>query len=718
MKKGSKNFRYLHRGKYGFVKRSLLKKLFAQIHVPATYRDSIEALAGKGHIVYAQNAQSDMDSLLLNFKLKEEGLPAPEIVLGHEARPSLRDLLSDDDGSDRELLGHLGQSNSASLMFMEQKEIILLLLKLQRKIKTPIYIMPQRLIYRRIPEKLRSKHSDENVTLGKKLTTLISAEDRGLIEHGDPINLKDLVAHSGSENKFIEEIASDVHNDLQHRLAALRHNITGAPIRSRDFIINKTMKDPVLVTYLRTYAAENDEEFEALQKRVNKNLNQIAADLNPTTINVFKFALTFIFNNIYDGMDIDKEGLARVKEKARRGSIVYVPCHKSHIDYLVLSYGLFFNWMSIPLIAAGINLAFFPMGYFFRRGGAFFMRRTFKGDPVYAQTFSAYIRTILGERIPMEFFIEGTRSRSGKLMLPKKGLLSMIVQGWESGITRNVYFVPVYVGYDRVVEEGAYVREMKGAPKEKENLWSLLKAGKVLKQRYGKVYVRFAEPISMNAWMKQHPPYSHMEQAERQQLYDDLADDLIDSIYKETVATPLTLLSSILISRPYALDADLVKEAFILFATFLKESGCNMASSLDDFEKGFNDTVKVVVDKGLMQIDREEDSPDIFTVDDDKRINLEYYKNTTLNFFVPSSLISNVLIRFPEGLDEEQFTFEVKRLADLLDQEFILDMGDFKHALKFMIRNDIVLDQATIFSINPEDRRCGRHFGCYRYCVG
>ena len=141
------------------------------------------------------------------------------------------------------------------------------------------------------------------------------------------------------------------------------------------------------------------------------------------------------------------------------------------------------------------------------------MKRTFKDNPLYAQSFGAYVRTLLGERIPMEFFIEGTRSRSGKLMLPKKGLLTMIVQGWESGVSRDVIFVPVYVGYDTVVEENAYIREMKGAPKEKENFWGLVKAGSILKNRYGKVYIRFAKPISLNDYMQQLA-----KQAEGQQI--------------------------------------------------------------------------------------------------------------------------------------------------------------------------------------------------------
>ncbi|MDT8273549.1 MAG: 1-acyl-sn-glycerol-3-phosphate acyltransferase, partial [Desulfomonilia bacterium] len=374
----------------------------------------------------------------------------------------------------------------------------------------------------------------------RKLFTLLLAEENGFLEHGEPINLKDELKKALTGEKFLEEVAVDIRNELMHRLAELGSNVSGAPVRERSFLITKTMKDPMLQSFLKAHSHDENKSVQDLERSVYKYLDQIASDLSPATINFLNKTLTWVFNNIYDGVDVNEEGMKAVKEMARKGSLIYVPCHKSHIDYLILSYFLFQNWMSVPVIAAGINLAFFPMGPFLRKGGAFFMKRSFKNNPLYAQTFAAYVRTLLGERIPMEFFIEGARSRSGKLMLPKKGLLSMIIQGWESGVSRDVIFVPVYVGYDTVVEENVYIREMKGEPKQKESFWQLLKARSILKNRYGKVYIRFAQPLSLNEYMKGKPTYSRMKPEQRESLYDDMAQEIISNIYKQTVATPFS----------------------------------------------------------------------------------------------------------------------------------------------------------------------------------
>jgi glycerol-3-phosphate O-acyltransferase len=383
-----------------------------------------------------------------------------------------------------------------------------------------------------------------------------------------------------------------------------------------------------------------------------------------------------------------------------------VPCHKSHFDYLILSYTLFQHWMSVPVIAAGVNLSFFPMGTIFRKGGAFFMKRTFKDNPLYSHTFAAYVRTILQERIPLEFFIEGTRSRSGKLMLPKKGLLSMILQGWESGVTRDVIFVPVYVGYDTVVEEGSYIREMKGAEKEKEGLWAMIKAGNVLKNRYGKVYVRFSKPISMNEFMKDKSTYSRMNEDQKEELYDSVAQSIISAIYQQTVATPFSILSCVVTSHDSGVEETSLKQGFTMFLDYLKYLGCNRSAALDDEAKAFEEAYALLKSKHLVNVDEPETEGDtcLLTAEGEKRIHLEYYKNTILNFFVPASLICNVILKEKGELEEKVFKRKVANLAALLESEFILDMKSFEKAILFMLDRGIIIQKKTLYALNPEKR--------------
>ncbi len=196
-------------------------------------------------------------------------------------------------------------------------------------------------------------------------------------------------------------------------------------------------------------------------------------------------------------VEVDEAGLARVKRAAADAPLVLCPSHKSYVDFLVLSWLLYERGMTPPHVAAGINLAFWPFGAIARRGGAFFIRRTVKGDRVYTAVLRAYVKQLLRDRFPQEFYVEGGRSRTGKLLFPKMGLVSMEVDAWLDGAADDVLFVPVAIDYERLIEASAYARELAGGEKKKENLRDLLGAAGVLLRRYERLYVQFEEPVSL-----------------------------------------------------------------------------------------------------------------------------------------------------------------------------------------------------------------------------
>jgi len=710
---------------FGFLLSGLAERMFSSIIIPHIYKSSILSLAEKGHIVYTHGPRSRIDAMLINCRFQKEGLPVPWIVFSErflmfqdvsKLTRLIKGLLKrvstpfQEDMYRRYML----DSNSASILFLEREDsaqaidTIVELLKIQQLTDKPIFMVPQRIVYAKSPLKVKdaSKTDAAQHASLQKMFTLIRAKDKGFIENGEPINLKEKILKARNEAKFLDEIAKEIRGELIQGISSLGSNISGATIKERSFLIQKTIEDPLLKSFLRSYSMKQGIPADLLSDKVQKMLDQIAADLSPTYINMFNKTLTWIFNDIFDGLDIDRKGLETVARVARKGSIVYVPCHKSHIDYLVLSYCLFHNWMSVPLIAAGVNLSFFPMGYIFRKGGAFFMRRTFKGNLLYSEVFAAYIRTILGESIPIEFFIEGTRSRSGKLMLPKKGLLSMIVRGWDAGATRDVIFVPVYVGYDTVLEENSYIREMKGAPKKKENLFALIKARNFLKRRYGKVYIRFAKPISLREYMKGKPKLTQMDEVRRKDLYDGLARIIARSIYSETVATPFAILCAVLMNQTSAMEENYIKDAFHLYVEYLEHMGYNKASSFNNMDGAFTDALNLAKKKRLISAVKGEEprEPDLIEVPQDRRLALEYYKNTVLNLFVPISLVANVLIRYPHGIEKRRFMEEIKILSSLVENEFFLDTNNFEKTIDFMLKKNLVSRSGGMFYVPPDKK--------------
>ena len=184
--------------------------------------------------------------------------------------------------------------------------------------------------------------------------------------------------------------------------------------------------------------------------------------------------------------------------------VIYVPCHRSHIDYLLLSFLVYRNGLVPPHIAAGINLNLPVVGTILRRGGAFFMRRSFRDNPLYASVFSEYLHTITARGFSIEYFVEGGRSRSGRMLKPRTGMLAMTLRSFLRDSRKPIAFVPVYIGYEKVIESGSYIGELHGEKKQKESVGGLMKSLSVLRSYFGQVHVNFGEPIKLVDFLDQH----------------------------------------------------------------------------------------------------------------------------------------------------------------------------------------------------------------------
>ncbi len=211
--------------------------------------------------------------------------------------------------------------------------------------------------------------------------------------------------------------------ELIDRIEEEKTAVVGPALKSREELIGMVMHDPNLNRFMDDYAQKTKKDRASVAKDARRYLYEIAADYQETFIEIWLKALTWLWNTVYDGLSIDSEGLAKIRNLSKKMPFVIISCHRSHIDYLLLSYVFFKNNIQMPFIAAGNNLSFFPLGYIFRRSGAFFLRRSFRGNDLYGEVFSKYMATLLHEGLPLEFFIEGGRSRTGKMVMPKYGLV-------------------------------------------------------------------------------------------------------------------------------------------------------------------------------------------------------------------------------------------------------------------------------------------------------
>src|SRR6185503_8517229 len=272
--------------------------------------------------------------------------------------------------------------------------------------------------------------------------------------------------------------------------------VSGPTLLPRRLVRRTVLRDGELARLVRRMSAERAVRRGRIWREARGYFDEIAANYNGFYFGIIEAVFKRIWPRVSSGLEII--GLEKVAECVGEHPVVLVPCHRSHFDYLIISYIFHENYLSPPHIAAGKNLSFWPLGPLFRGAGAYFLRRTFDDNELYKMVFRKYVAFLIREGYTQEFFIEGGRSRTGKLLPPKLGLLSMMVNAFVQGVRRDLYLVPVSIHYGRIPEEEAYRREVAGEEKEPESLGALLRARSVLTRRYGTVYVNFADPISLN----------------------------------------------------------------------------------------------------------------------------------------------------------------------------------------------------------------------------
>ncbi|MEL6185832.1 MAG: 1-acyl-sn-glycerol-3-phosphate acyltransferase, partial [Myxococcota bacterium] len=410
---------------------------------------------------------------------------------------------------------------------------------------------------------------------------------------------------------------------------------------------------------------------EELEAETDRHLQKIAADMNVTWLRIFDVFIEFLWNRIYDGIQVDPEGLALVRRAARRGPVVVVPSHKSHVDYLVLSQVFFKNDLIPPHIAAGENLDFWPIGSVFRRGGAFFLRRSFRGDKLYATVFAAYVRRLLKEGHAVEFFIEGGRSRTGRVLLPKMGMLTMCARPVLEGSIPDVSFIPVSIGYEKVIEAGAYAKELAGGQKKKEDMTALVSSAKVLRSRYGRVYVDFDEPLSLKEMAAERGVDIPVEDDVRvgKPLINYLGHRIVYGINRVTRVTPTSLAAMVLLaSERKGMGEDELSAKTARALDFLGGVGARRSAALqtDDYLDAVKEALGRLARDRLVITKTAPGGTLVYQLDESGRIALDYYKNNILHFFVPAAIVAAAVLTAGRGAVASEAS--VKRWALRISQ--------------------------------------------------
>jgi glycerol-3-phosphate O-acyltransferase len=329
----------------------------------------------------------------------------------------------------------------------------------------------------------------------------------------------------------------------------------GPDLSHRQTLANQVLLAPAVRRAIVAEVGDDHEKQEAAERRVLQYVEEIAADISYPTIRILMRILQWLWNKIYDGIELNH--IDRLHDVAKEKVIVYAPCHRSHFDYLLLSYICCREGLQLPHIAAGINLNLPMLGSILRRGGAFYLRRSFKGNRLYAAVFDAYLYQLLARGYSLEYFVEGGRSRTGRLLAPKGGMLAMTVNSYIQAPKRPVVFVPVYFGYEKLIEGGSFISELGGAEKQKESLLGLIRSVKALRENFGRVYVNIGEPIELELLLDRSRPdwrESGAENGDRPSwlaaVVDELGQSIMCGVNSAAAVTPISLLAYVLLATP------------------------------------------------------------------------------------------------------------------------------------------------------------------------
>jgi glycerol-3-phosphate O-acyltransferase len=471
-------------------------------------------------------------------------------------------------------------------------------------------------------------------------------------------------------------------------------------LKSRKEMMKIVLNAPGLCRTVEILAKNGEGDKQALQDKAKRYFLEIASDFDEKWLSIWEKVLSRLFRAIYDDFVVDQSGIAKIKEIALRMPFVIIPCHRSHIDYLIFSYILYKNGISLPLVAAGNNMNFWPLGCIFRQSGAFFLRRSFRGNELYSEVFATYVAALLQEEEPIEFFLEGGRSRTGKMAAPKYGMLSMLIRAYQDKVCDNLALIPVHLGYDRIIEEHSYLKELRGAPKKLESAIDVISHIKIMMSRYGRAYINIGEPMFLKDYFAaQHKSYADMTYDEKQSLYRDIGHRISGEINRVSVATPVSLVAaSLLCHGGKETSKDQLRETFNAFCDYLNHKKVNLAPTLAEREKTLPEVLKLFNQRGCLfprgAGKEEKGLHESYLLPAEKRLNLEYYKNNIVHHFLPISFVALSIL----SCREKEIAFRRLRddyifLKKLFSQEFILgDEEDIeiRYALSYMENLGIV----------------------------
>jgi glycerol-3-phosphate O-acyltransferase len=697
---------------------------------------TLRGLAADGRLVYVLSHKHVYNALYFNYAFRRFGLPlartvtviftlvfAPLMAIlrylfgGRERRPMRKRAAAIlDRGEAAMLFLRRGPQPGPPGQVHDADELLRGCLDAQRAGGRPVILVPMHLFWGGSPVRLGSP----SLTTLRRI--LGGPEDPGAFRSfvqlfryfrhqwprlGEPLRLDEfLVAHPDLDD---DALLRRLRFELTHRTELVRRVIQGPRRKGARRICDEVLRGPRLQEIIAQMASQKQEPPVKFERMARGYLKEIAAEPGHLLLNFFRWFLRkFVWYRIYDGLEVDEEGMAQLREASAKGPLMFMPTHRSHVDYLLLSWLVSYYDIAPPYIAAGDNLRRIPVvGWIFRRSGAFFIKRSFWNNRLYTVCLSEYLRKILTEGYNIEFFIEGTRSRSGKVLTPRLGLLKWIADAALDGRVRNVQIAPLSVGYEKVIEEGAITREASGGQKKPEDLGQVLKAGRVLTSRFGRLNFQVHKPYDLREALAELGATKDSDEQTRNAAINQLAFRVVREISLLSLVTPTALVSTaLLVTGRRTVDRRIVDPICQWLLERLRFNGARVsralvapqteegaevaqAELLQVRSGGLEKALQLLARDSQIQIGGPRGAP-AYQVPEERRLSLAYYRNGLINFLTAESIVARAVLTAGDRASEPVAREEVMRRARLLSRLF-------KHEFVYVVKQsfDEIFDETV-----------------------
>lgn len=539
-------------------------------------------------------------------------------------------------------------------------------------------LIPANMIWGRKPTKEKRNASvgtvladQESPNFLRKFFIVLFLGRNTLVRFSEPLSFRYMVDQHGSDEAAAHKLMRIARFHFHRQTIAAK----GPRLMHRKQMFTALFANPSVRRVISEEAKNKGLSEQEVKKQALKMMNEIAGDYRDSIVRLGERILHWLWNRVYSGIEVQNTDMLR--NLAQEGhEIIYVPCHRSHMDYLLLTYVIFNEGLVTPRIAAGINLNFWPAGPIFRKAGAFFIRRSFGGNRLYSTIFREYLGLLFERGYSVKYYSEGGRSRTGRLLPPKTGMFAMTIQSLLRGIDRPLTLVPVYIGYEHVMEVGTYHKELSGSQKKNESIFGVFKAIRNLRN-YGKGFVNFGEPININQFLTKEVPdwKNDIDEIDPKKpnwltpTVNVLANEVMTAVNQTAALNGVALVALILHTTDNkALSKIDLESQLDFFLMMQRQAPYSKQLTIPD-ETG-SELLAHVIALGKVTVN-EDSFGAIISLSESATLEMRYYRNNILHVYVLPALICRILERTAK-INKEELLVDVQRLMALIKNDLFL----------------------------------------------